>query len=162
VEDGKNFTVKVYEKDYTTENDLLDTFTGESKEGKLELSWTVKYVEDKDDEGAEEEQEEKGYTKPEYVFVIESKELEIKEESPVLEFKDWLEIELIDEETGDPIKEKEYILKLADGKERKGKTDKDGYFFEDNIPPGKYELIIDGLELIDIENKGKQRRSNDT
>ncbi len=159
VEDGKNFTVKVYEKDYTTENDLLDTFTGESRDGKLELSWTVRYVEDTDDENSEEEQAEKGYTKPEYIFVLESKELEIKEESPVLEFQDWIEVVLKNEKTGEIYANTDYTLKMPDGEEREGKTDERGFLREEDVPPGMHEILIDagpGVKKMKWEKDGEE------
>ncbi len=150
VEDGKNFTVKVCKKDYTTENGLLDTFNVESGVGKLELSWTVKYVEDSDCEESRKIMEEKVYSRPEYVFVIESEELEIREESPVLECKDWIELKFIHKESGDLIKDMEFTVIDADSEEYKGKIDDKGVGRIEKISPGRCTVIL-GEDEFDYE-----------
>ena len=74
--------------------------------------------------------------------------------------KDWIEIRLLDEQTGKPITQREYTMKFDDGSERKGTTDDRGFLFENDIPSGNYELILDELDFIRDRAQLPQRRNN--
>ena len=68
-----------------------------------------------------------------------------KARSDLLEFRDWIEIELIDE-NDNPIANEDYVLYLPNGEVRKGKLDANGYKKEENIPPGKCQLEFSNYE----------------
>ena len=74
-----------------------------------------------------------GYSTPQYYFEILVGRC--KARSGLLDYKDWIEIELKDEEDN-PIADEEYILYLSNGEVRKGKLDGNGYKKEEKIPPG--------------------------
>jgi len=74
--------------------------------------------------------------------------------------KDWIEIRILDEMTGKPMPQREYTLKFDDGSERKGITNDEGFLFEDDIPSGKWELILDGHKVTEFVNASPYKRSN--
>ena len=92
----------------------------------------------------------KSYNPPEYFFTIEI-DGEIfgqKQESGLLTFKDWIEIELLDEEEN-PVGGAKYIILLADGSEISGNLDNDGYARIDDLPPGPFQVQFPD-EIIDM------------
>ena len=99
----KSVNVKIYEKDTTTPDDFIEEIKGKVIGGnKVEAVWEMKYVEDNDDADSEQEMREKGYTLPEYYFVIETLNGKYKsDKSGILKFDDTIEIVLYDE-TGSP------------------------------------------------------------
>jgi len=99
--------------------------------GKVEGVWTYEYHEDTDK--VSEDDENKGYSSPEYYFLVKVKAS--KSRSGLLEFKDWIAIELKDEE-GNPLPDEDYVLYLPDGSIRKGKLNSTGYKKEEKIPAG--------------------------
>ena len=74
--------------------------------------------------------------------------------------KDWIEIRLLDEQTGEPVTQRGYTMKFDDGSERTGTTDERGFLFEDNIPSDNYELIIDELDVLSDGAQLPKRRNN--
>ena len=94
-----------------------------------------------------EEESEMGYNPPEYFFRVRMGEIFV--DSGLLEFKDWIEIELRDED-GNPIVEEEYTLILPDGSEKKGNLDKNGCAREIDIPPGKIIIKFKKDECIEF------------
>ena len=59
--------------------------------GRIKCQWQVKYTTDEDDEDSQKELEEKGYTLPEYAFVVEYGGA-TSGESGVLEVRGWVDI----------------------------------------------------------------------
>jgi len=145
IDDGDRISISMWEKDDVGSDHFIKKFSASVKNGKIEKDWEVEYHEDTDDTESEQEQEEKGYTLPEYVFIIETKsgpEVE-SGESPLLEVVDWIEIKAIDNESGEPLANEEYYLVMPDGSLRQGKLDKDGYAKEEDLPPGyRYSVVI--------------------
>jgi phage protein D len=74
--------------------------------------------------------------------------------------KNWIEIRLLDEQTGEPIVQREYTIKFDDGSERTGTTDDNGFLFEDDIPSENYELMFDDLDIIKEDGKSPEKRNN--
>jgi len=62
-----------------------------------------------------------------------------KQESGILTFKDYIEIELLNED-GEVVPNEKYVLHLADGTERRGQLDGSGHAREENVPPGKVRV----------------------
>jgi hypothetical protein len=101
----------------------------------------VLYREDEDDSTSGKELAEKGYTLPEYHFVLQYKQIECT--SPVLPVKGWEKKKLQDRTTGDILINRDYTLLFADGTEVSGQTDENGLIEQDNLPIGEY-LILTG------------------
>jgi len=136
VPDGVEAMVEIWEHDADGVHDFITKFPVQVKSKKIEVEWEYEYHEDTDDIPTTEEAE-KGYHPPEYFFRV--KVGEVTAESGLLEFKDWIEIELTDDE-GTPIPGKKYKLLLPDGTEREGTLDGNGHAREENIPPGPVDV----------------------
>jgi hypothetical protein len=134
VEDGAEAEIQIWEHDSDGAHDLITKFPVLVKNKMVEAEWEYEYHEDTDDIPDDEENE-KGYNPPEYFFRISLGG--VQADSGLLEFKDWLEISLKDG-FGDPVHDADYVVKLADGSEQKGKLDKDGRARIEDIPPGSY------------------------
>ena len=87
-------------------------------------------------------------------------EEEISQEEVGESEKDWIEIRVLDERTGKPIPQIGYTIKFDDGSERTGTTNDEGFLFEDDVPSDKYELILDGFDVIRDGDIYPFRRSN--
>ena len=59
----------------------------------------------------------------------------------LLSFQDRVRTQLQDLDTGEPLPDTSYRLLLANDEVREGTTDSDGWFEEDNVPPGQHEFI---------------------
>lgn len=136
VPDGTEAEIEIWEHDADEAHDLITKFPVLVKDQKIETEWEYEYHEDTDEIPTEEESE-KGYNPPEYFFRI--KVGEVQADSDLLEFRDWIEIMLEDNE-GNPVGDEDYILYLPDGNQKKGKLDSKGYAKEDDIPPGRIRV----------------------
>lgn len=59
----------------------------------------------------------------------------------------WIEIELVYEEGGKPVADEEFLIKLPDGAEVRGRLNKDGTARVDSIPiPGNCEITFPNLD----------------
>lgn len=149
VHDGTEGAIEIWEYDSDGAHDFITKFPVIVKKNKVEAEWEYEYHEDTDEIPTEEELQNYGnhYNPPEYFFRV--KVGEIAADSGLLEFKDWIEIELTDSETGEPFAEEDYILTLPDGQEINGKLNKDGFAQEMDIPPGKCKIVFPGMEVIE-------------
>jgi len=136
VPDGVEAMIEIWEHDADGAHDFITKFLAQVKSKRIEAEWEYEYHEDTDDIPTAGEVE-KGYHPPEYFFRV--KVGEVTAESGLLEFKDWIEIELTDDE-GKPIPGKKYKLLLADGTEKEGTLDGEGRAREENIPPGPIDV----------------------
>lgn len=134
-ENGTIAVFEIWEMDIGGKDDFVAKINATVQGGKVESEWDYKYIEDTDD--VSEEDEKKGYSSPEYYFFVKVKES--KARSGLLEFRDWIGIELIDE-NDNPVANEDYILFLPNGEVRKGKLDANGLKREENIPPGKCQI----------------------
>jgi len=145
VPDETEVMICIYEYDEDGAHDFITKFPLSVKNKKIEAEWEYEYHEDTDEIPTEDEKQQYGrnYNPPEYFFVIDvyRKRFGEKQESGLLEFKDWLEINLVDSD-GNPIADEEYVLHLPDGSERKGQLDAEGYAREEDIPPGTYIITF--------------------
>jgi hypothetical protein len=149
VPDGMEAQIEIWEHDSDNAHDLITKFPVIVKGKKVEVEWEFEYHEDTDDIPTEEELQECGnhYNPPEYFLRV--KVGEVHADSGLLEFKDWIEIELKDNE-GNPLGGESYTLYLPDSTQKQGTLDKNGYAKIDNVPPGKYKIEfpdVKGVEL---------------
>ena len=141
VYEGTEAEIQIWEYDSDGAHDFITKFPIIVKNKKIEAEWEFEYHEDTDDIPIKEESE-KGYNPPEYFFrVIVAG---VSADSELLKFKDWIEIELKNQ-FGVSIPDENFILKLPDGSERKGKLDENGFAIEKDIPPGKCVLEFPNL-----------------
>jgi uncharacterized Zn-binding protein involved in type VI secretion len=144
--DGTEAIFMIWEKDIDGGDDFVVQINSEVKGDKVETQWEYEFHENIDEVAREdpgkEEEEEKGYSSPEYYFIIKVEDSKAK--SDILEYKDWIDITFKDGE-GNPIADEEYILYLPDGTIRKGTLDSNGHLREEGIPPGKCKVRLNFL-----------------
>lgn len=142
VADGTEAEIQIWEYDVDGVHDLITKFPTVVKNSKIEADWEYEYHEDTDDIPTKEETE-KGYNPPEYFFRVNI--AGITADSGLLEFKDWIEIKLVDNE-GNPVKDSSYKIILPDGTEKQGKFDSNGFAKIEDIPPGKFKINFDNVK----------------
>lgn len=144
VYEGTEAEIQIWEHDADLAHDFITKFPVIVKNKKIEAEWEFEYYEDTDDIPTKEESE-KGYNPPEYFFrVIVAG---VSAYSGLLEFKDWIEIELKDINSNE-IPDLDYIITLPDGSEKKGKLDSQGYSKIEDVPPGKYQVKFPKVKYI--------------
>ncbi len=130
--------IDIYENDPKGAHDLITNFPAIVKKWKIEAQWEfqfqgdVKNIPRKEDTPA-------GYVAPEYFFVLSIFDASAK--SDMIEFKDFLRIELKDSE-GNPVPNQRYKINLPDGTIKEGKLNENAVAVEENIPAGEYLIIF--------------------
>jgi hypothetical protein len=145
VPDGTEAKFVIYEYDRDGAHDRITEIAAIVENSAIEANWEFEYHRDTDEIPTQEEMEKYGgeYNPPEYFFVIEINGFRYgtKQESGLLHFLDWMELQLVNF-TG---KEK-YVLHLPDGSTRKGKFDDRGRIVEKKTLPGLYYVEIEEEE----------------
>jgi hypothetical protein len=141
--DATEVMILIYEYDQDKAHDFITKFPCRVKNNTIEAEWKYEYHEDTDDipHDAEMKQHGNQYRYPEYFWVadLHGRRFGDKQESGLLKFKDWIEIELVDY-YGNPVDGAEYTILLPDGSKQKGKLDSSGYARVDDMPPGKIDV----------------------
>jgi hypothetical protein len=140
---GTEAVFEIWERDTNSPDDFIDRIETKTKGDKVEVEWEYQYKEDEDDIQTEEEKK-KGYSAPEYYFIVTVERSEAK--SDLLEYRDTITIELKDEDDK-PVAEAEYILHLPNGEVRKGTLDKNGTKEEKGIPPKGCRVQFPGFSV---------------
>jgi len=164
VNDNTEVKLIIYEHDADGAHDKITELTGMVKESKIEENWDYEYHEDTDELPTKEEIKQYGgsYNPPEYFFTIKVGDFELGKEnqdSGILNFKDWFEYKLEDD-NGNPVVDEEYKATLPDGQEKKGKTDSDGMIIIEDIPPGKVELEFPSEEEEEEEEEKEEEEKD--
>ena len=149
VEDDDPVNVIVYEYDDEGYHDKIVTIPTTIKNMKVELTWKFIYQWDTAEIPTEEELSKHGrsYSPPKYFFVVMVDNIPVgkNQESGLLEFKDSLEIQLVDDED-DVCPDVKGTCVLADGSSKDFTLDSDGKFSEEEIVPGR---VVVSFEEID-------------
>lgn len=136
VPDGTEAIIEIWEYDEDGAHDFITKFPALVENKKVEAEWEFEYHEDTDEIPTAEESE-RGYNLPEYFFRV--KIGGVVGESGLVEFKDWIEIELKNGE-GDPIPNIEFKLIYPDGSNKNWKLDDEGKAKIQDVPPGRYDI----------------------
>ena len=92
IADGSPATIKIVEKDADGKDDPVTTLSAVVSGGRIKCQWQVTYTTDEDDADGQKELKEKGYTLPEYAFVVECGGA-TSGESGVLEIYNWIKLQ---------------------------------------------------------------------
>ena len=134
-EDGTKATIEIYKRDIKGADAVIETIETEVKNKKVEAEWEFKYPEE--DENVTIIEEKKKYSSPVYFFdVIVCR---AKTKSGLLEYQDWIEIELRDEEDK-TVANNDYTLYLSNGEVKKGKLDGQGHIKIEKLNPQNYSV----------------------
>lgn len=140
-EDGTPAVFQIYERDLNGPDKALATKKAQVSGGKVETQWEYPYLEDPDDYPKEGKFER--LSSPKHIFVVTVGDQQAR--SGLIEFKDYIEIELKDED-GRPIANEAYILYLANGEVREGTLDANGYKKEEKVPPCEWDITFPNLQ----------------
>jgi len=145
--DGTEGEIEIWEYDDDGAHDFITKFPMLVEAKKVEAEWEYEYHEDTDEIPTEGELQKQGrhYNPPEYFFRL--KVSEISADSALLEFKDWIEVELISE-GGEAVPEEKYNIYLANGQIRRGKLDIRGFARENDIPPGRTVIEFPNIKRL--------------
>jgi hypothetical protein len=142
INNGQRIKITIWEHDDDNEHDHVADLTGTVENGQIAKTWKVVYTPDEDDGSTSaEELKEKGYTLPEYHFVAEYKGVE-SEQSPVLSVKDWIERQILDNQTGLPLRNTGYTIVTNIGDVLTSTTDEEGFIRLKGIYINTYKLLI--------------------
>ena len=138
IADGATATIKIVEKDADGKDDPVTTLSAVVSGGRIKCRWQVKYTTDEDDADSQKELAEKGYTLPEYAFVVECGGA-TSGESGVLE----VYAKFISRLTlgGKVLRNKPCKILFADGSEKSIITNDDGYIILDEVPIGNIYIL---------------------
>ncbi len=144
--DDTEVLVTIYEFDRDSIHDKIAELKAVVKNQQIRLDWEYQYFEDTDEIPSDAELQRYGrsYNPPEYFFTVKVEKQEFgkkQQDSGLLEFKDWIEIEAIDD-SGQPIKNAKYKVTLPDGTEREGSLDQNGRARLEDIPPGEFTVDL--------------------
>jgi hypothetical protein len=152
--DQDEVEVIIYEYDSDGAHDEIVRLPARVSDKKIQLRWEYEYHEDTDGILTQEEADQYGgrYNPPEYFFTVrvEGTEYGAEQESGLLTFKDFIEIELVDAD-GRPRANENYMIHFADGSTREGTLDSRGRARVDDVPPGRYRV-----EFPDTRGVGRQ------
>jgi len=144
-DDDTDAKITIYEYDEDKVHDKIVDLVTVVKENKIEVMWEYEYHEDTDEVPTDEELKKygKSYNPPEYFFVIEidGQKFGLEQESKLLNFKDYVEVHLEDE-NNQPMENQDFKLYLPDGTEKDGTTDEEGYARIEGVPPGPYTIAF--------------------
>ena len=147
VRDESDVKIIIYESGQGGNYERIAEIPANVKNKKVEIEWEYEYHDDTLNIPTEKELQkysrEKHYKHPEYYFTLKIDDTEYggNRESGLLKFIDMLDFRLLDED-GEPYKNEDYIILLADGKSKKGTLDEDGRGSEKDLPPGEVTIIL--------------------
>ena len=135
-ESGAEAIFRIFEKDVSSADDLIETIRAETSGDKVEAEWEYRYVEDTDDTLTEREQQ-RGYSVPEYYFIVQVEDSTAR--SGILEFRDYVEVRLKNPD-GNPVADARYRIFFSNGQVKEGTLDSNGYKKIENVPPGEWSV----------------------
>jgi hypothetical protein len=145
--EGTEVELVIWDYDRDGIHDRIISLPAKVLKNKVEVKWEYEYHQDTDEVPTEEEMQRygKSYNPPEYFFTIKAGDAEfgLEQESGLLTFKDFIEVEVLDA-GGEPKANAEYKIIFADGTEQTGNLDGDGRVRIDDIPPGPYRIMFPG------------------
>ena len=139
IAEGVTATIKIVEKDTNGKDDNVATLSASVSGGRIKCKWQVQYTADEDDANSQQELAEKGYTLPEYAFVVECGGA-TSGESGVMEVRDWIKSVAKTEKS--ELKNFEYLILKTDGTKILGKTSQNGNIEENDLELGDYYIGI--------------------
>jgi len=139
LESGTKAIISIFLKDSNSSDKLFEVLETKIDSDKIKTEWEFK-VDEKLLDIQNTEKKQGGYSLPEYYFVVKADSYSAH--SGFLRFKDYIELELKDED-GKAAAGASYKLYLSTGEIREGKLDSSGYVKEENIPPGKVKVSVE-------------------
>ena len=147
VRDESEVKVIIYEHDQDGNHDKIIEIPTNVKSNKIEVEWEYEYHDSTLSIATEKQlqkyNKEKHYVNPDYYFTLKigDEEFGKEQESGLFKFNDMLDFKLL-KDSGEPYANEDYIILLADGKDKRGTLDDDGHGCEQDLPPGEVTIIL--------------------
>ena len=138
IDSGEKASLIIYIKDSNFADHRLEVIESKVDGDKIEEEWELQIDEAFLDD--QERKEGKRYSQPSFCFTVASAGVIAR--SGVLTYKDFIELELKDEE-GKAAADVKYKVYLRNGVVREGTLDSNGYAKIENVPPGKVDVAFD-------------------
>ena len=139
MEDGEKVTLQIFVKDANFADRQYETIEAEIQGDKVEHEWELK-IDDKLLEHQDDKDGQGRYSVPYFYFVALVGGL--KQKSGLLKYQDWVELRIEDNE-GQPLKNKKYRLHFPNGEVREGTLDSQGHAKEEDVPAGRARVAVD-------------------
>lgn len=141
IAEGTTAKIKIVEKDDDGNDDEVESPNTKVQNGKIKCKWKVVYMEDNDDTESQQEMEEKGYTLPEYAFIVECDGVK-SEESPQLDVMGWIHRKVVFDKSKKIATNLKYIIEFPDRSTINGTVNKNGFIDLDEIKYKYYKIRI--------------------
>jgi len=141
IKNGTKGEILIYKKDVSAADEMMDAIKVTVRGGKIEAEWEYRYPEEREEKAPPPSGRTK-YCHPQYYFVVQVDNVTAR--SGLLYFKDYIEVELTDEE-GNPLAEAPFRVFFENGEVREGTLDSNGYRKVQNIPPGDWSVDFPGV-----------------
>jgi len=139
IDNGEKAVLEIFVRDANFADRLLKTIESKVDGGKIQEDWVLEIDDDLLKIQTDKEQK-GGYSYPSFYFRVSAGGLMSR--SGLLEYKDYIEIELKDE-AGKPVPKAAYKVILPNGVIIEGTLDQNGYAKIDKVPPGKVRVLFD-------------------
>lgn len=139
VEDGIELTFRIYKRDANRADLLSHELTHVVQQGKAEPEWAYTDTEEEDDNVDSQSDEAEEFSAPSFYYTVSGEGLFAR--SGLLDYKDYVEIELLDED-GSPMKDEPYIIRFSNGEVREGNLDANGQAKEENAPAASHRITF--------------------
>lgn len=135
IDDGAKATFQVWQRDINRADREI-TRIGDIKlsGGKAEAEWAYEYPEDDTAESRG-----RGYSYPKFYFTVQLGDMNSR--SGILDYKDWIELELLDE-NANPLADEEYEVRFSTGEVRRGRLDSNGRARLEGIPTASHRVYF--------------------
>jgi hypothetical protein len=144
--------VIICEYDQNGNHDPIAKIPTTVQNSRIQLDWEYDYHEDTDEIPTQQEMQRYGgsYAHPEYFFIIEIDEIRVGEnqQSGLLRFKDWIDLELHDE-NDNPIANEPFVVYLPDGTQLNDSLDPQGKKRVRRLAPGPMHVEFPNRPYID-------------
>jgi len=135
-DDGTVVEIEIKKRDFNRADSAVETKRGLELSGnKIEEEWV--YENPERERVATETQQRTRYSSPVYYFIVKIDSYTAR--SGILKYKDWIEIELLDN-AGSPVADVEYEIHFSNGEVRRGRVDSNGKAREERIPTATHEI----------------------
>jgi hypothetical protein len=141
VPENEIIDIEVWGKTDNKLMDLIKKLHGTVKNGIVEFEWVIEFdIENKETNYAH-EIEENNYVIVDYIFLIKYNNITVS--SKLLAILAWIDYQVFDETTGEPMQNRDFLIYGPDGKFIVGKTDDEGNIKVRNLRKiGNYKFMM--------------------
>lgn len=153
VQNGTKAEIDIWQRSVKRADRKIASINDKNVQGdKVEAEWKYVYVSESDDEEFKKVgYDDQKYVCPSFYFTVKIGALAAR--SPVLEYKDFVEIDLKDQD-GKPMANVRFVAYLPNGEVREGQLDGSGYKKLEHVPPGKWAVKFPENPVIYLEMGG--------